>query len=77
VIDVIGLHAIENFAERLRESGRHLIVWATREQPARLMRRAEYHDQSRWDLFAETGEIAVSGGSIDRERCRRNVFRAG
>lgn len=33
--------------------------------------------QSRWDLLAETGEIAVSGGSIDRERCRGNVVRAG
>lgn len=33
--------------------------------------------QSRWDLLAETGEIAVSGGSIDRKRCRGNVVWAG
>lgn len=33
--------------------------------------------QSRSDLLGETSEIAISGGSIDRERCRGNVVRVG
>jgi sulfate permease, SulP family len=43
-IDATGLHAIENLADRLKESDRHLIVCGMRDQPARVMEQAEFHD---------------------------------
>jgi SulP family sulfate permease len=42
-IDATGLHALERLADRLRESGRHLVVCGSRDQPARLMSQAEFH----------------------------------
>jgi len=42
-IDATGLHALEDLADRLRKSGRLLILCGARDQPARLMRRAEFH----------------------------------
>jgi len=42
-IDATGLHALENLAERLHASGRHLVVCGIRDQPAKLMSKAEFH----------------------------------
>jgi SulP family sulfate permease len=42
-IDATGLRALEDVAEALRASGRTLIVCGAREQPADLMRAAEFH----------------------------------
>jgi len=42
-IDGTGLHAVERFAEVLRASGRTLLLCGTRDQPARMMERAEFH----------------------------------
>ena len=42
-IDATGLHALENLADRLLASGRHLILCGMRDQPARLMTQAEFH----------------------------------
>jgi SulP family sulfate permease len=42
-IDGTGLHALENLAEKLRESGRSLIICGMRAQPAKLMEQAEFH----------------------------------
>lgn len=42
-IDATGLHALEKLAERLRRSGRHLVVCGSRDQPAKLMSQAEFH----------------------------------
>lgn len=42
-IDGTGLRALENLAEALRKSGRHLIVCGMRQQPSKLMERAEFH----------------------------------
>src|SRR6185436_1947094 len=42
-IDATGLRGLESLADRLHASGRTLIVCDMREQPARLMRRAEFH----------------------------------
>jgi SulP family sulfate permease len=41
-IDATGLLALEDLADRLHASGRHLILCGAREQPARLMRQAEF-----------------------------------
>jgi SulP family sulfate permease len=42
-IDGTGLHALEDLADRLHASGRHLILCGAREQPERLMRQAEFY----------------------------------
>ncbi|MGE0449483.1 MAG: SulP family inorganic anion transporter [Vicinamibacterales bacterium] len=41
VIDASGLHAIERLADRLRHSGRTLILCGAREQPARIFAQAD------------------------------------
>jgi SulP family sulfate permease len=42
-IDGTGLHALEHFADALHASGRALILCGMRDQPARMMERAEFH----------------------------------
>ena len=42
-IDATGVHALEELADRLRASGRTLVLCGAREQPAALMRAAELH----------------------------------
>ena len=41
-IDATGLQALEKLADVVHDSGRHLILCGAREQPARLMRQAEF-----------------------------------
>jgi sulfate permease, SulP family len=41
-IDATGLGAIENLADQLHESGRSLLLCGAREQPAQLMRQADF-----------------------------------
>src|ERR1700757_3193673 len=43
-IDSTGLQALENFADRVHESGRQLILCGAREQPSLRMREAEFHE---------------------------------
>jgi SulP family sulfate permease len=42
-VDATGLHAIEEFADKLRKSGRELILCGALAQPARLMANARFH----------------------------------
>ena len=41
-IDATGLHALEVFSDRLRKTGRTLLVCGAREQPARMLKQAEF-----------------------------------
>lgn len=41
-IDATGLHALEVFSDRLRKTGRTLLVCGAREQPARMLRQANF-----------------------------------
>jgi SulP family sulfate permease len=43
-IDSTGLQALENFADRVHESGRQLILCGAREQPELRMHEAEFHE---------------------------------
>ena len=43
-IDSTGLQALENFADRVHESWRLLIICGAREQPATRMLEAEFHE---------------------------------
>jgi SulP family sulfate permease len=42
-IDATGLHALEHLADTLHGSGRALLLCGMRDQPARMMQRAEFH----------------------------------
>jgi sulfate permease, SulP family len=46
-LDATGLHALEKLAERLRKSGRTLLLCGAREQPAHLLERAEFVEHVR------------------------------
>jgi sulfate permease, SulP family len=41
-IDATGLHALEEFSKRLRQSGRTLLLCGARDQPARLLEKADF-----------------------------------
>jgi SulP family sulfate permease len=41
-LDATGLHALEVFANRLRKSGRTLLLCGARDQPARLLHKADF-----------------------------------
>jgi SulP family sulfate permease len=41
-IDATGLHALEMFSDRLRKTGRTLLICGAREQPARMLKQAEF-----------------------------------
>ena len=44
-IDATGLRALEDLADRLRASGRTLLLCGAREQPAAVMQAAGFHDR--------------------------------
>ena len=44
-LDATGLHALEVFADRLRKTGRTLLLCGARDQPAELLTRADFVDE--------------------------------
>jgi SulP family sulfate permease len=83
-IDATGLHAIERFADRLKDSGRTLLLCGMRDQPERMMARAEFHNhigpgnilpsieaafQRARQLLSDT---TPSASSVPREDSRRS-----
>jgi SulP family sulfate permease len=44
-IDATGIHAIETFAKRLRESGRTLLLCGAMEQPSKLLSGSRFLDR--------------------------------
>jgi len=58
-IDGTGLHALEHFADVLHASGRTLILCGMRDQPARMMERAEFHEHIGEANLAPTIEAAL------------------
>jgi SulP family sulfate permease len=59
-VDGTGLHALEHFADVLHASGRTLILCGMRDQPARMMERAEFHQHIGDPNLAPTIEAALS-----------------
>jgi SulP family sulfate permease len=59
-IDGTGLHALEHFADVLEASGRRLILCGMRDQPARMMARAEFHQHIGDANLAATIEAAIA-----------------
>ncbi len=58
-IDGTGLHALEHFGDVLHATGRTLILCGMRDQPARLMKRAEFHEHLGDANLAPTIEAAL------------------
>jgi len=59
-IDATGLHAIEHLADRLHETNRTLIVCGVRDQPAKMMARAEFHQHLGDENILPTLEAAIA-----------------
>jgi len=59
-IDATGLHALEHFADVLQASGRTLLLCGMRDQPARMMRRAEFHQHIGEAHLLPTAEAALA-----------------
>jgi SulP family sulfate permease len=59
-VDGTGLHALEHFADVLHASGRTLILCGMRDQPARMMERADFHQHIGDANLAPTIKAALS-----------------
>ncbi len=60
-VDSTGIQALENLADRVLESGRQIILCGAREQPARRMQDADFHDH----IGAENICVSLAEG-LDR-----------
>lgn len=58
-IDATGLHALENLADALHKTGRHLLLCGMRDQPARLMAQADFHQHLGDDNIQPSLESAI------------------
>lgn len=67
-IDATGLQALEDLAERLHATGRTLILCGGREQPERLMKRAEFETRvGRENICADIAEALTRADAVYRE----------
>ena len=62
-IDATGLHAVEHLADALHRSGRTLLLCGMRDQPARMMERAEFHEH-----IGKANLLPSVEAAIDRAR---------
>jgi SulP family sulfate permease len=58
-IDATGLHALEVFADRLHKSGRTLLLCGARDQPAKLLQKAEFVEHIGLDNMVPHVEAAL------------------
>ena len=65
-IDATGMNALENLADKLHASGRQLIVCGMRDQPARLLAQADFHEH--------IGEANVVPSLADAVRRAREIL---
>jgi sulfate permease, SulP family len=59
-IDGTGLHAIERLSDTLHRSGRSLLLCGMRDQPARMMERAEFHEHIGSENLLPSVEAALA-----------------
>jgi SulP family sulfate permease len=59
-IDATGLHAIERLADTLHRHGRTLLLCGMRDQPARMMERADFHEHVDAENLLPSVEAAVA-----------------
>jgi SulP family sulfate permease len=68
-LDATGLYALEAFADRLRETGRTLLLCGARDQPAKLLARADFvqqvgHNNILPDVQAALARARVISGAV-------------
>lgn len=77
-IDATGLSALEEAADILHAHGRALILCGAREQPARLMRQAEFFRHvGRENLCANLSEALARAEAVHQERLRQTMETLG
>ncbi len=67
-IDATGLHALETLADRLKQSGRHLLLCGSRNQPARMLRQANFVDHIGADNITPSVQDALQRAREIHER---------
>jgi SulP family sulfate permease len=67
-IDATGLHALETLSDRLRASGRTMIVCGARDQPSRLLEQAEFLDHIGRDNFVPHVQAALERAAAVQAR---------
>jgi SulP family sulfate permease len=74
-IDATGLVALEELADRLHASGRHLILCGAREQPAQLMHQAEFEQHVGRENICPHVQAALerAGQLYDRRKAHATV----
>ncbi len=58
-IDATGLHALETLADRLHQSGRHLVLCGAHDQPARMLRQAKFVEHIGKDNIVRSVQAAL------------------
>jgi SulP family sulfate permease len=72
-IDATGLGAIEELADQIHATGRHLLLCGAREQPAQLMRQAEFERHlSEENICASITEAISRAGQLYRSEYEGN-----
>ena len=66
-IDGTGLHALEHLADTLHDTGPALLLCGMRDQPARMLQRAEFHQHIR---HAAVGADSPARGVQGRARAK-------
>jgi sulfate permease, SulP family len=73
-LDATGLHAFEELAEALRQSGRELILCGARDQPSRLIARADFHRRiGDANICGSIRDAVNRARSLHEERAGRGV----
>ncbi len=73
-LDGSGLGALEELAEELHASGRTLILCGARQQPARLMEKAEFHEHvGDANICADLDQALVRARTVHQSGERRSV----
>jgi len=71
-IDATGLHALEDLADRLRRSGRTMLVCGMRDQPAKLLSQAGFHQHIGEANILPALEAAIARGREILAEAARN-----
>ena len=72
-IDATGLQAIERLSDTLRRSGRSLLLCGMRDQPARMMERAEVHDRIGSENLLPSVDAALARARLLTEAAQRTI----
>ena len=76
-IDATGLHAIERLSDALHRSGRSLLLCGMRDQPARMMERAEFHEHIGSENLLPSVEAALDRARLLTAPGASNVAASG